>query len=295
MTYRGRFAPSPSGALHFGSLVAAVGSYLDAKYQQGQWLVRMEDLDTPRNVVGAADDILRTLERYGLHWDASVVYQSQRIALYQAALEALQQHNLVYPCTCSRKTIAAYNGERVYHGHCRQHSADLHHAHAWRLSVNQVQILFTDRLQGEQSQLLADEVGDFVLKRMDGIFAYQLAVVVDDAAQQISHVVRGADLLDSTPRQLYLQQQLNLPTPQYLHLPIAVNAQGEKLSKQTLATPINSADPVAMLHQVLIFLRQSPPTDLATTSLNELWSWAIPHWQPATMHACLQQLDPTTP
>lgn len=294
MTYRGRFAPSPSGALHFGSLVAAVGSYLDAKHQQGQWLVRMEDLDTPRNVLGAADDILRTLERYGLHWDDSVTYQSQRIPLYQAALETLQQRALVYPCTCSRKTIATQNGERVYHGHCRQHPADIRHPHAWRLTVNQAKITFQDRLQGEQFQALANEVGDFVLKRMDGIFAYQLAVVVDDAAQNISHVVRGADLLDSTPRQIYVQQQLNLPTPQYFHLPVAVNAQGEKLSKQTLATPINAADPVTMLHQVLIFLRQSPPSDLASASLNELWSWAIQHWQPATMHACLQQPDPTT-
>lgn len=294
MTYRGRFAPSPSGALHFGSLVAAVGSYLDAKHQQGQWLLRMEDLDTPRNIAGAADDILRTLERYGLHWDESVVYQSQRISLYQAALESLLQRNLAYPCTCSRKTVVAQNGERVYHGHCRQHPADLHHPHAWRLTVNQASITFQDSLQGKQSQSLTDEVGDFVLKRMDGIFAYQLAVVVDDAAQQISHVVRGADLLDSTPRQIYLQQQLQLPTPQYLHLPIAVNTQGEKLSKQTLATPINAADPVAMLHQVLIFLRQSPPATLSTAPINELWTWAISHWQPATMRNCLHQPDPST-
>lgn len=292
MKYRGRFAPSPTGPLHFGSLVAAVGSYLDAKANNGTWLVRMEDLDTPRCVPGAADDILRTLEHFGLHWDETVLYQSQRLPHYQAALDDLHQRDLAYPCTCSRKTIAAH-GERVYHGHCRQQPPDLRQPHAWRLQVPDEVLGFDDRAQGHYAQALQQEVGDFVLKRLDGLFAYQLAVVVDDAAQNINQVVRGADLLDSTPRQLYLQRCLHLPTPRYLHLPLAVNADGEKLSKQTLARPIREAAPVPLLRQVLDFLRQSPPTDFA--HLDELWDWAIAHWQPTHFAHRLHQPDPTTP
>ncbi len=294
MRYRGRFAPSPTGALHFGSLVAAVGSYLDAKHQQGEWLVRIEDLDTPRNVAGAADAILRTLEAYGLHWDGAVAYQSQRIALYEAALEQLKAH--CYPCVCSRKTIAAQQGELVYAGTCRNGIASSSSKSvAWRLRVNDSSIHFTDRLQGDISQHLVTKVGDFVVKRADGVFTYQLAVVVDDAAQGITHIVRGADLLDSTPRQIFLQQQLGLSTPHYLHLPLVVNAQGEKLSKQTLAQPIDTQHPVGTLYAALVFLHQSPPTELQCSDLATLWHWAIIHWQPDTMQHIQPVPYPHTP
>jgi glutamyl-Q tRNA(Asp) synthetase len=281
MLYRGRFAPSPTGALHFGSLVAAVGSYLDAKHHQGQWLVRIEDLDTPRNVLGAADDILRTLEAYGLHWDESVVYQSQRIHLYDAALEQLQAQQACYPCVCSRKIIASHQDGLVYAGTCRNgfEQASIK-PKAWRLRVNDSTIHFEDRLQGDISQNLTSNVGDFVIKRSDGVFAYQLAVVVDDAQQGINHVVRGMDLLDSTPRQILLQQQLRLPTPHYLHLPIVVNSRGEKLSKQTLAQPIDKQNPVATLYAALRFLRQLPPVDLLQSDMMDMWHWAIIHWKP---------------
>ncbi len=281
MGYQGRFAPSPTGALHFGSLVAAVGSYLDAKHQQGQWLVRIEDLDTPRNVAGAADAILRTLENYGLYWDETVVYQSQRIHLYEVALEQLKKQQVCYPCVCSRKTIAAQQGEGVYSGRCRNGIlSPTRQPAAWRLHIDDSIIRFTDRLQGDISQHLATKVGDFVIKRADGVFAYQLAVVVDDAAQGINHVVRGADLLDSTPRQIFLQHQLGLPTPCYLHLPLVVNAQGEKLSKQTLAQAISQQHPVATLYDALCFLQQHPPIELQHSDLTTLWDWAIAHWQP---------------
>lgn len=280
MPYRGRFAPSPTGALHFGSLVAAVGSYLDAKHYQGQWLVRIEDLDTPRNVAGAADAILRTLEAYGLHWDGEAVYQSQRISLYEAALEQLKAQQACYPCVCSRKTIAAQQGELVYAGTCRNGIlSPTNKPAAWRLRVNDTPIHFTDRLQGDISQHLATKVGDFVIKRADGVFAYQLAVVVDDAAQGINHVVRGADLLTSTPRQIFLQQQLGLPTPCYLHLPLVVNAQGEKLSKQTLAQPIGTQATVSTLYAALCFLGLSPPAELQHDRLIPLMNWAIGHWR----------------
>jgi glutamyl-Q tRNA(Asp) synthetase len=281
MPYRGRFAPSPTGALHFGSLVAAVGSYLDAKHHQGQWLVRIEDLDTPRNVAGAAADILRTLESYGLYWDEAVAYQSQRIPLYEAALEQLKAQQVCYPCGCSRKTIAAQQGELVYAGTCRNGIlSPTNKPAAWRLRVSDTPIRFTDRLQGDISQHLATKVGDFVIKRADGVFAYQLAVVVDDAAQGINHIVRGADLLDSTPRQIFLQQRLGLPTPCYLHLPLVVNAQGEKLSKQTLAQAISQQHPVTTLYDALCFLQQHPPMELQHGDLTDLWDWAIAHWQP---------------
>lgn len=290
--YRGRFAPSPTGPLHIGSLIAAVGSYLDARQHGGQWLLRIEDLDTPRCVPGAADDILRTLEHVGLHWDGAVSYQSQRIPLYQAALDDLRQRGLAYPCHCSRKTLAT-QGERAYSGHCRRQPPDTQQPHAWRLAVRASTLGFEDRAQGWFAQDLPHEVGDFVLKRLDGLFAYQLAVVVDDAAQGISDVVRGADLLDSTPRQIELQQQLGLPTPRYLHLPLAVNAAGEKLSKQTLARAIGQDAPLPLLRRVLAFLHQPAPPD--TGDVRELLTWASAHWQPARFAHQLHQPDPSPP
>ncbi|MGB9151240.1 MAG: tRNA glutamyl-Q(34) synthetase GluQRS, partial [Burkholderiales bacterium] len=237
--YRGRFAPSPTGPLHFGSLVAAVGSYLDAKAHGGEWLLRMEDLDTQRNMPGAADGILRTLEQFGFGWDGAVVYQSARKDLYLDALETLREKKLVYPCACSRKEIAdsslvGIEGP-VYPGTCRDGMPVGRKVRAWRLRTSENIIKINDLIQGTNSQNIAREVGDFVLQRADRTIAYQLSVVIDDANQGITHVVRGADLLASTPRQVYLQRLLDLPTPHYLHLPVAVNERGEKLSKQTLA------------------------------------------------------------
>jgi len=292
--YRGRFAPSPTGPLHFGSLVAAVGGYLDAKHHQGKWLVRIEDLDTPRTVIGAANEILGTLEAFGLHWDEEVIHQSQRTASYKAALQRLKQAGAVYPCSCTRKEIAdsalQRGNELVYPGTCRDGIAQGKAARAWRVRVNDATIKFSDGLQGNISQDLASEVGDFVVLRADGLFAYQLAVVVDDAAQEITHVVRGADLLYSTPRQIYLQELLGLATPTYVHLPIAVNAQGEKLSKQTLAQPVAKNDAASTLFDALLFLRQQPPAELRLGTIEQILAWAIANWQPQRLSNCLSLL-----
>ncbi|MDE2117831.1 MAG: tRNA glutamyl-Q(34) synthetase GluQRS [Betaproteobacteria bacterium] len=280
--YRGRFAPSPTGPLHFGSLVAALGSYLDAKHHNGTWLVRIEDLDTPRTVKGAADDILRTLEACGLHWDETVIYQSRRTTAYQAAFEQLRTDNLLYPCACSRKEItdSALHGidGQIYPGTCRKGVPAGREGRAWRVRADDQAISFDDALQGRITQHLESEIGDFVVKRADGLFAYQLAVVVDDAAQGITHVVRGADLLTSTARQIYLQRLLGFATPAYTHLPIAVNAQGEKLGKQTLAAPVGTHSPVATLLRALAFLRQELPAELLGHAPESVLIWAIAHW-----------------
>ncbi len=254
--YRGRFAPSPTGALHFGSLVGALASYLDARAHRGTWLVRIDDIDEPRNVPGAAHDILRTLERLGMRSDETPIWQSTRTARYQQALDALEQAGFLYPCGCSRKEIAdsllnarSRNATLAYPGTCRQ-GLNGKPARAWRLRVPDgggAVIAFDDRWQHSQMQNLATDVGDFVLKRADGQWAYQLAVVVDDADSAITHVVRGADLLDSTARQIYLQRCLGVPTPQYLHVPVVVNQEGEKLSKQTGAAALDMHEPIAVL------------------------------------------------
>ncbi len=280
--YRGRFAPSPTGPLHFGSLVAAVGSYLDAKHHHGVWLVRMEDLDTPRCVAGAADDILRTLDVFGLKSDEPVMFQSQHTAAYEAALQQLKESGAAYPCCCTRKEIAdsGLHGIEgfVYPGTCRSGMAHQRSTPAWRVTTDQHAIEFDDALQGLLSQKLETEIGDFVVKRADGLFAYQLAVVVDDATQGITHVVRGADLLNSTPRQIHLQRLLGLNTPAYMHLPVAVNEAGEKLSKQTLAAPVDVLQPVATLVRVLDFLKQEPPKSLADGDVGTVLEWAVAHW-----------------
>ncbi|MGA7594300.1 MAG: tRNA glutamyl-Q(34) synthetase GluQRS [Gallionella sp.] len=292
MPYRGRFAPSPTGPLHFGSLVAAVGSYLDARHHQGKWLVRIDDLDTPRAVDGAAADILGTLEAHGLHWDEQVVYQSQRTAAYEQAFLQLKKTGLMYPCACSRREIAdsalQRGDEQVYSGTCRNGIATDKTARSWRVRVNDAVIALDDLLQGTITQELATGVGDFVLLRADGLYAYQLAVVVDDAAQEITDVVRGADLLCSAPRQAYLQRLLGLKTPSYMHLPVAVNARGEKLSKQTLADPVTKHNPAYTLFKVLAFLRQNPPADLRTGTAEEILAWAISNWQPHALLNCHQ-------
>jgi len=281
---RGRFAPSPTGPLHFGSLVAALASYLDAKCRGGQWLVRMEDLDPPREIAGAADDILRSLAAHALEWDGTVAYQSERHLLYAAALERLRRAGLAYPCACSRREVAdsALRGIEgpVYPGTCRSGLAPGRVARAWRLRLDDAQIEFVDENLGVRSQDVAHAIGDFVLLRADGLYAYQLAVVIDDAAQDITRVVRGADLIDSTERQIYLQRLLGLPTPAYLHVPVAVNMAGEKLSKQTLAKSITARDASSNLHAALAFLDQSPPPELARTNPREILEWAIAHWSP---------------
>ena len=280
--YRGRYAPSPTGPLHFGSLVAAVGSYLEAKSRGGLWLLRMEDLDPPREQPGAADAILRTLEACGMGWDGDIMYQSQRSAAYHAALARLQAQGLVYPCACSRREIAdsslKHDGALIYPGTCRNGLAPGKTARAARVRVGDTLIEFEDAVQGTVRQNLAAEAGDFVLLRADGLHAYQLAVVVDDAEQGVTDVVRGADLLDSTPRQIHLQRLLGLRPPRYLHLPAAVNAAGEKLSKQTLAPPVDARDPVPALAQVMDFLGQAPPAQLRRMPLAEFWRWGLAHW-----------------
>ena len=292
--YTGRFAPSPTGPLHFGSLVAAVASYCDAKANAGKWLLRIEDLDKPREMAGAADDILRTLQAFGFEWDDQIVYQSKRSEAYEHALQNLKNQSVIYPCSCSRKEIVDSSiligiEGAIYPRTCYTKTGVLKYSlapsinAAYRAVVLDKTIGFMDAIQGKIVQNLARDIGDFVIKRADGLFAYQLAVVVDDAEQSITHIVRGADLLDSTPRQIYLQQLLGLTTPNYAHVPVAVNAQGEKLSKQTLAQPISVSAAAQQLFNALSFLGQNPPTQLQNSALNEIWQWAIVDWQLASI------------
>jgi len=283
--YRGRFAPSPTGPLHFGSLVAAVASYCDARAAAGQWLVRIEDVDVPRSVPGAESAILAALERYGLAWDGDVQRQSRCTDVYAEALARLRGGGHAYECACTRRELEtaplAAGGERVYPGTCRAGiPPDRIHRRqrAWRVRVGDARIAFGDRLQGPQAQDLARDVGDFVVRRADGLHAYQLAVVVDDALQGITHVVRGADLLASTPRQILLQRLLEFPRVSYLHVPVAINRSGEKLSKQTRAPPLPD-DALPVLMAAWRFLDQPMPRGSANpASVAEFWSWAIAAW-----------------
>lgn len=281
-TYRGRFAPSPTGPLHFGSLVAAVGSYLEARTRGGQWLVRMEDPDPPRVVPGAADEILRMLDACQMPWDGAVAHQSGRSDAYHSALHRLRAQGIVYPCACSRREIAdsAFLGIEgyVYPGTCRGGLPRGKRARAQRVDTRGAMIAFDDAVQGRIEQDLEKEVGDFVLYRADRVYAYQLAVVIDDAEQNITDVVRGADLLASTPRQIHLQHLLGLATPRYVHLPVVINEAGEKLSKQTLAAPVDPARPVPALTAALAFLGQYPPAALTRAPLATIWSWALENW-----------------
>jgi glutamyl-Q tRNA(Asp) synthetase len=273
MSYVGRFAPSPTGPLHFGSLVAALASWLDARHAGGRWLVRMEDLDKPRVMPGAADDILRQLEQFGLQWDGDVEYQSARDALYGTALTQLRRDT--YPCACTRKELEdsalALDGSRIYPGICRHGLPPGKAARSLRVRTDSDPIRFVDRIQGEITQSVEREVGDFVLQRADGVYAYQLSVVVDDAAQGVTDVVRGADLLDSTARQIHLQRLLGLVTPRYAHVPVAANAAGEKLSKQTSAATARADD----IASALRFLGMQPPAGLTPP---ELLRWAKENW-----------------
>lgn len=278
MPYTGRFAPSPTGALHFGSLVAALASWLDARAANGAWIVRMEDLDRPRELPGAADEILRQLAAFGLHWDGEVLKQSARTQAYREALARLDAAHAAYWCACTRREIGdatlATDGARIYPGTCRNGIAPGRTPRAVRVRTDAAPIRFVDRVQGECAQCVEREVGDFVLLRADGLFAYQLAVVVDDAAQGVTDVVRGADLLDSTARQIHLQRLLGLPQPRYLHVPVAVNAAGEKLSKQTEAPPAVADD----IPRALAFLGHAPPAELGVRGALD---WAKINWNPS--------------
>lgn len=279
---KGRFAPSPTGPLHFGSVVAAIGSCLDARASGAAWLLRIEDVDVPRSIAGAAEGILRTLERLGLEWDGPVVWQSARTEAYRAALARLVAAGLVFGCACSRREMAdsslARDGTRRYPGTCRDGLPPGRTARAFRLRVAPGGVRFVDRVQGVVEEDVAADVGDFVLRRADGYFAYQLAVVVDDAEAGITDVVRGADLLDSTPRQILLQEALGLPQPAYAHLPVVTNAAGEKLSKQTLARAVDGMPPGQVVADALCFLGHPPPPELAGAGPAELLAWGRGAW-----------------
>ncbi len=294
--YVGRFAPSPTGSLHFGSLVAAVASFLDARSHNGTWLIRIDDLDPPREVPGAADAILHTLENFHLFWDDEVLYQSARTDAYEAALAQLDERGYLFPCACSRREIAdsALIGVEgpIYPGTCRNGLPAGRSPRAVRVRVDDRRIDFHDRLQGAFSFDIQQVFGDFVVKRVGGMTAYQLAVVVDDAAQQVTHVVRGSDLLVSTPRQIYLQQLLDLPTPEYLHCPVAISADGEKLSKQTQAPAIDLRGDIRLACAVLEFLGQSVPPAVQDMTLTELWEHAADHWEPDRVAGLTQRPIP---
>ncbi len=279
----GRFAPSPTGPLHFGSLIAATASYLCAKQHQcSKWLLRIEDVDIQREQAGATLSIIKTLETYGFIWDDEIIYQSQRNELYQAALESLKDH--VYPCSCTRKVLRELSAltqySYIYPGYCRDGIKNPANTHqSIRVKTNNKPVCFSDACQPQEyCQNIEQEVGDFILKRSDGLYAYQLAVVVDDALQKVNQVVRGADLFDITPRQIYLQDLLGYPTPQYLHFPVAVDEAGKKLSKQKLSPEIPSQQKRATLIKALAFLGQQPPKLKEFSSIQDLWQWALNHW-----------------
>jgi len=277
--YIGRFAPSPSGPLHQGSLVAALGSWLDARHHHGAWWVRIEDLDTPRNQPGAEEWILQSLIAHGLEWDGSVVRQSERLSLYQTAIEQLIEANCVFPCACSRREIEGQGG--LYPGTCRTGIPAGKIGRALRMRSSAIIIDFHDRGYGFQSEQIAERTGDFVLKRADGVFSYQLAVVVDDIEQGVNHIVRGADLLSSTPRQLFLYSSLLAPAPRYLHLPLVMRSNGQKLSKQNLAPALNLDTPIQNLLSALHTMQAAlnvPVDEAPRSSLNSILEWAIRHW-----------------
>jgi glutamyl-Q tRNA(Asp) synthetase len=278
MIDRGRFAPSPTGALHFGSLVAALGSWLCARHAGAQWLVRMEDLDPPREVPGAAAAIITTLAAFSLQPDAPVLYQSSRHAAYQAAFEQLRAGDQVFPCWCSRSELAAAGG--IHRDGLCVSAPDETRPPAWRLRMPDLSMTFDDALQGPQCQNLRQDVGDFVIRRVEGFYSYQLACVVDDAYQGITEVVRGHDLLDATPRQIHLQHLLELPTPRYRHLPLALDAHGRKLSKSGDAFPVDPTQPLPALRRALAFLGV-PAGDAATP--RELLAQALMRFDPAVL------------
>lgn len=276
--YIGRFAPTPSGYLHFGSLVAALASYLDARAAGGKWLMRMEDLDPPREVAGAQAAILQTLESYGFEWDGELVRQSERHDAYAEILHRWLNHGLAYACTCSRKQLENYQG--VYPGFCRDAGHSWENA-AIRIRVPELSYSFEDRVQGTFTMHLGRESGDFVIRRRDGLYAYQLAVVIDDAWQGVTDIVRGADLLDSTPRQLYLQELLGVAQPRYLHVPLITQPDGHKLGKSYRSPPLPADQATPLLLRALRALGQPAGTELAWASAAEVLKWGVDHWDPA--------------
>lgn len=276
----GRFAPSPSGDLHFGSLVAAVGSYLEAKSSGGSWLLRIEDIDPPREVAGSTSRMINDLHRLGMQPDGPVLYQSSRLDAYQRVVDQLLVKGLAYPCACSRKDLPASG---IYPGTCRNGIADGKNPRSVRFCVDGSTCNFTDKLQGQISESLIDTSGDFIIHRADGLFAYQLAVVVDDDYQGVTQIVRGADLLDSTCRQICLQKALGLVTPDYMHLPVAISTDGKKLGKRMQTDPVKHQDPAYAVGQALHFLGQHPPAGL---SLETLWVWALEHWNSDLIPRC---------
>lgn len=273
--YRGRFAPSPTGDLHLGSLYTAAASYLDAQAHEGRWLLRIDDLDTPRVVPGSADGILRTLEGFGFEWDGEVIYQSHRTSAYSAAVQCLAQAGLTFPCSCSRSQLA---DEERYPGYCRERPLSMNGPTSTRLRVEPGFIQFTDLIQGTFRQDVAAAVGDMVIRRRDDVFTYVLAVVVDDAAENISHVVRGADLLDNTPRQIYIQRALGLPTPQYAHVPVLLEPGGKKLAKSARSVHLEVSSAISQLFQVFHLLGLHPTDEIKTATIPEAWRWGRRQW-----------------
>ncbi len=288
--YIGRFAPSPTGQLHFGSLVGALASFLDARSSQGQWLVRIEDLDPPREILGSSDAILHSLENHHLLWDGPLLYQSHRLDAYQKALEFLSKHHLIYDCVCSRKAITDAGG--IYDGHCRRRKNTLNLPTAIRLKVSDLPqefenissiISFDDIFMGNQTEDIAKSTGDYVIRRKDGLFAYQLAVVIDDIFQNITHVIRGSDLLSSTGQQIFLFRLLNKKAPQYGHCPVVLNQLEQKLSKQNHAEPLNEKKPSSNIFRALTFLQQNPPQALENECVESIIEWGIQHWKRETI------------
>lgn len=280
----GRFAPSPTGPLHFGSLLAAVASYLDARASGSDWHVRIENIDPPREVAGAAEQIIESLERHGFEWDGPVLWQADSADAHEAALERLIADGMAYRCGCSRKDLAGQPTSElgiIYPGTCRGGTSA--QEYAWRVRTKDLPTSFVDEFQGPRAHRLETDSGDFVIKRRDGLIAYQLAVVVDDQLEGITKIVRGIDLMASTYRQIWLQQLLGFPTPEYAHIPIAVHADGDKLSKLTGAPGLDDAAAGSNLYQALKALGQGPDPALATATTADIWSWAIPHWNPAVL------------
>lgn len=302
LVYRGRFAPSPTGPLHFGSLTAALGSYLESRTRHGSWSLRIENVDRTREVPGSADLIVRTLAAFGFEWEGPIVYQSDRTERYAAAVEQLRRDGAVYECSCSRSEIeAAIQGptsgteELRYPGTCRAGPLHPERPIATRFVTPPGRVAFVDGLQGEISQDVRADIGDFVIRRRDGYFAYQLAVVIDDADLGTTQVIRGADLLDNTPRQMLLQRALGLPVPTYAHLPLAVDAAGAKLSKSAQSVPVDPARAGTVLWQALAFLQQAPPEGLAAASLPEIWAWALANWNMSRLRGLRSGPAPTAP
>jgi glutamyl-Q tRNA(Asp) synthetase len=282
-SYIGRFAPSPTGPLHLGSLYTALAGFLDARSHRGQWLLRIDDLDTPRNAPDSIGNILKTLEVFGLHWDGGIAFQSRHLDSYNEAIHTFTKTGLTYPCTCSRKALSFAPSSAIYPGICRNARTSDVVSHALRIKTDNRIIAFHDRLQGLIADNLAGQHGDFIVKRKDHVIAYQLAVVLDDDRQHITHVVRGIDLLESTPKQIYLQHILELPTPRYMHVPVIIDARGHKLSKQTQAPAVDLKTPPTVMFELLSLLKQNPPGELRHASCAEQLDWAVIHWDPTPL------------